>query len=245
MGAADHEAPGRINIKLSILIHQFPGDHLVKHILFNIGVDLLLGNIIAVLGGKHYRIQANRPAILIIFHRHLRFPVGTQIRKDSVLTHLSQLPGQLMGQGNGIRHIFFRFIGSKAEHHALIPGADGSQLFLGHPVLLRLQRLVHAHGNIRGLLIYGGDYPAGIAVKTVLCAIVPNFPDGFPHYLLQIHISLGSNFSHHQNQPGGNRRLAGYAAHGILLQHSIQHRIRNLIAHFVRMAFRYRLRSEK
>ena len=61
---------------------------------------------------------------VVIFDRHLRFAVGTQIGKRAVFTHLGQTLGKFMGKRDRKRHEFRRFIAGKAEDQALIAGAD-------------------------------------------------------------------------------------------------------------------------
>ena len=87
-------------------------------------MDLLLGHICIMLGGKHYCLQTVGLVIFIILHCHLALSVGSQIGKGPVLTNLGELPRKLMCQRNGKRHILLCLIGSIAEHHALVSCAD-------------------------------------------------------------------------------------------------------------------------
>ena len=70
-----------------------------------------------------------------------------------------------MRQGNGIGHILLCLVCGEAEHHALI-SCSGIQI-VSKASLSGLQRLVDAHGDIRGLLIYCDQNGTGIAVEAV------------------------------------------------------------------------------
>ena len=241
MRTSDHKPSGRIHEKLGVLIHQLRRKHLIKNIRFHILMYLFLFHVRIMLCRKNNRFQPERLAVLIILHRHLALSVRTQIRQCAVLADLCQTKGQLMGQCNGIRHIFCCLIAGKAEHHSLIPGADGIQLCIAHPVLLCLQSLIHTHGNIPGLFVQCHDHTAGIAVKAIFCIVIANLPNRVPYHLLNIHIALGGNLSHYQHQACGRTSLTSHPAHRILRHHGIQHGIRNGITHFIRMPLCHRL----
>jgi len=125
VGAADHEASRRIDEKLRIRIHHLLRQNHIEHMLFDICMDLFLGHGIVMLCRKHDSVKAERLAVLIVLHRHLRLSVGTKIRKRLILADFRQPSRQLVSQGDGIRHVLFRLVAGIAEHHALVAGADG------------------------------------------------------------------------------------------------------------------------
>ena len=231
MRTANYKASCRIDKVLCILVHKRSGQYGIQHILFDVLMDLLLAHIRIMLGGNYHGLQTHRPSVLVILHGHLALAVGPQICKRSVLAHLSQLSGQLMGQRNRVRHILLGLVGSIAEHHALVAGADGFQLFLRHPHLCRralapgLQGLVHAHGNIRGLLVNSHHHRTSISIKAILRLVIADLLHRIPHQLLNIHISAGRDLSGHQHEAGAAGCLTGHAAHGILFHQSIQNRV--------------------
>ena len=236
MRASDDKPPGRIHEKLGVLIHHFSRQHMIKNVFFYILMYLFLLHIRIVLSGKNNRFQSERLAVLIVLHCHLALSVRTKIRQSTVFTNLCETKNQLMGKGNGIRHIFLGLIAGKTKHHPLVPGADSIQFCITHPIFLCFQSLIHAHGNIPGLFIQRYDHTAGIAVKSILCIVIADLPHSIPHHFLNIHISLCGNLSHHQHQARGSTSFTGHPAHGILGHHSIQHSIRNGVTHFVRMS---------
>ena len=107
--------------------------------------------------------------------------------------------------------------------------------------LLDLQTLVHAHGNIAGLLVNVGDDAAGIAVKAVLGPVIADASDDLSGDFGDIHIAAGADLAHDVHKACGHSGLAGHPAHGILLQYGVQHRVGDLVADFVGMSFRYGL----
>ena len=93
-----------------------------------------------MLAGNHHRIHPDR-TISLKLYCYLRFTIGPQIRHRTVFPLCSQLTRQLMGQRNGNRHQFRRFVAGIAEHHSLIAGA-GTESIVLFP-LLDLQRLIN------------------------------------------------------------------------------------------------------
>ena len=146
--STDYETACRIDEVFGILIQKLLRKDRIKYILLNILVNLLLCYIRIMLGRKHNSLQTDGLAILIILYRHLALSIGTQIRQGSVLTDICELLCKLVCKGDGIRHILFCFVGCITKHHTLIAGTDGLDLLIRHLVLLGLQCLVNAHGDI-------------------------------------------------------------------------------------------------
>ena len=149
-----------------------------------------------------------------------------------------------MGQSNGIRHILLSLVAGESEHHTLVACSDGLNLRVAHLILFGLQSLVHAHGNVCGLLVNGSDNAAGVAVKSVFCPVVANLPNGLPDNLLHVYIGLSGDLSHDHHNPCGHRGLTGHPAHGVLLQQCVQNRIGDRVAHLIRMSFCHGLRCK-
>ena len=186
-----------------------------------------------MLAGDHHGVHPHRLAVGV-FHRHLGFSVGTEIGEDSLLAYRREPFCHLMGKRNGQRHQLRGLVTGVAEHHALISCADAEPVL--HFSVFRLQRLVHAHGDVRGLGVQRGDHGAGIAVEAVFCPVIADLSDGFPHDLLDIHIRLGGDLAHDADKTCGDEGLAGDAGAGVLPQHFVKDRIGDLVADLVRMA---------
>ncbi len=202
----------------------------------DVRVNLLLGHGLVMLGGEHHGLQADGLSVLIVLHGHLALAVRPQVGERAVLADLGQLSGQPVGQSDGVGHQFRRLIGGISEHHALVSRADGLQLLVGHLGLPGLQGLVHAHGDVRGLLVQGHHHGAGITVKSHLGVIVPDFIHRLPDDGGNVQIGSGGDLTCHQYEAGAAGGLAGHAAHGVLLHAGIQDGIRHCVAELVGMS---------
>ncbi len=73
--ASDYKTPRRVDVKFRISINQLCRKHRLKYIFFNILMNLLLGNIFIMLGGKHHCFQTQRLALCIVFYGYLALSV--------------------------------------------------------------------------------------------------------------------------------------------------------------------------
>ena len=92
-------------------------------------------------------------------------PSGPEVVEDLLLAHLGEAAGELVGEHDRQRHQLFGLVAGVAEHQALVA---------------RPAR-VHAHGDVGGLLVDGGDDRAGLVVEAVLGAGVAHALDGLAH----------------------------------------------------------------
>ena len=95
-----------------------------------------------VLGGNDDRIDANG-LVPVVLNRHLTFSVRAQPRQLRPPARLRKAARDAVRQRDGHGHHLGRFIAGKAEHHALIAGAD---VHIAHTA--SFQRVVNAHGDI-------------------------------------------------------------------------------------------------
>ena len=146
-----------------------------------------------------------------IFHRHLRFAVGAQIRQDAFRAHGGEPLGQLVGKLDRQRHKQGCFIAGIAEHHTLIAGTQ--LLFIVHGI-------VHTHGNVGRLPVQRAGNGAFIS-KSVFRFGVTDFTDYLSGTFFIIDLRIGCNFAHDMDGTGFGCDLTGTAAHGILLQQGI------------------------
>ena len=203
-------------------------------------MDLLLGDLLVMLRGKHDRFQPDRNAVGTVFHGDLGLSVGAQIRQGPVLADLGQPSGKLMGQGHPVGHIFFCFICGIAEHHALVAGTDGRDGFLRLASIPCFQRLVNTHGDVRRLLVNGDHDRAGIRVESHGRIRIADLPDGIADDLRIIDLSCSGNLTGDNGKTGADHGLTGNTAHGILGQTGVQDRVRDRVADLIGMAFRNR-----
>ena len=186
-----------------------------------------------MLGGDDHRVDALGTVVLVILHGDLGLAVGPEVVHQALLPHLGQAHRQLVGQGQGQGHQLGGLIAGIAEHHALVAGAVVQTVVL--LALFHLQALVHAHGDVGGLLVDGGDDGAGVAVKAELGPVIADVPHHLAGDLGDVHIAGGGDLAHHMDQAGGHRGLAGHPGLGVLGQDGVQHRVRDLVADLVGM----------
>lgn len=179
------------------------------------------------------RIYADRFPVLVVLDRDLAFAVRTQIGQDFFLADFGELPRQAMRQICRHWHIGGRFIAGVAEHHPLISGT-----LLSFVRIPGFQGLIHAHSDIRRLLVYAGDNAAGSPVESVIGGVKADLQNCLAGDLWNVHIRLRGYFTHNQNQTCIYRSFTGDPRLRVLLQDSVQNGVGNLIAYLIRMSFR-------
>jgi hypothetical protein len=183
---------------------------------------------VGMLRGDDDGLDAHRLAP-VVFDRHLALPVRAEVVQDLVLAHLAQPARELVGEHDGQRHQLFRLVAGEAEHQALVARASR----------------VHAHGDVRGLLVDGGDDAAGLVVEAVLRARVADALDGVAHDRGQVRVGLGRDLARDEGEAGGDHGLAGHPAVRVLGQDRVQDGVGDLVGDLVGVALRHRFRSEE
>jgi len=112
------------------------------------------------------------------------------------------------------------------------------------PLISRAER-VHAHGDVRRLLVDRRDDAAGLVVEAVLGAGVAHLFDRLAGDPRDVHVAGGRDLPRHHHEAGGEEALARDAARGILSDDRIEHRVRDLIGDLVRVPLRHRLGGEE
>ena len=172
---------------------------------------------------------------VFIFDSDLSLAIGTEIRQGTVFADLCQAAGQTVCQRNGQRHVVVRFVGSIAEHHALVASADGIELIC--IAFLLFQGVIDTHGDIRRLFVQGDEDAAGIAVKAVFSAGITDIADRFADDVRNIDVARRRDFADDVYHAGRYQGFAGNAGVFIFCKNGIQNAVRNLVGHFIGMAF--------
>ena len=240
--AADDEAAGGVDVDLCLVVQKLGGDDVADDIADHVAADHVRRGLGRVLGREDDRVHAHRAALLVVFDGDLGLAVGAQIVEKTALAHLGEPARHLVRQRDRQRHELLRLAAGIAEHHALVAGAV---LQLGVRVLLALQRAVHAERDVAGLLVDVGDDAAGVAVKAVLGPVIADGADDFARDLRDVHIAARGDLAHDMDETGGNGRLAGDAAVGVLLQDRVEHGVGDLVADLVGMPLRDGFGSKK
>ena len=201
----------------------------------------------------------------LIANRDLGLAIGAQVGERAVLAHAGQALGKALGKVNGHGHERGGLAHGVAEHHALVAGADKVER-VGRSVGnlgLDLEALVDALGDVGRLAVNGREHAAGVAVEAVLGTVVADVLEHAASDGLDVHVSLGANFTGHKNDARGGEALAS-ATHarevGLLaggrdiagsfkarlgLQDGVEHGVGNLVADFVGMALGHALGGEE
>ena len=191
----------------------------------------------AMLRGNNDSINADR-LVVVIFNGHLRFSVGTEIRKSSVLSHLGKSYSKLMSKGYRQRHKLLCLVTSVTEHKALVARTRIESVV--HASLFCLKRLVNTESYIGRLLVNRADDRTAIAVKTELRAGVSDLADSFANDRLKINVSFCRDLSHYGNESRGTEGLTRDARHRVLAKKLVKYRVGNFVAYFIGMSFCYR-----
>ena len=221
---------------LVLLVQQLRRDNGLDDTFHDVVLDLLIRRLGIVLGRHDHGVDAHGLPVAVL-HRHLGLAIGAQVREQLLLADEGEAAADLVRQRDRQRHHLWSLVAGETDHHALIAGADGLDLCIGHLAPLRFQRLVHSQGDVGRLLLERNDDATGIAVKAVLGPGVADFADGLAGQLSDVHVGSRRDLAHHHDQAGGGAHLAGYSAVRVILDDRVQHRVRDLIADLVRMSF--------
>ena len=210
---------------LGALVDPFGRQHGFQDFLHDRFAQLLGADVIGMLRGQHHRFQTDRLVVLVA-QGDLAFRIRAQPGQLAVLAHLSLALDQAVRQGDRRRHQHVGFVGGVAEHQSLIPGA-----------LLAFVLAIHALGNVRRLLADDVEHAAARAVEAHVRGVITDIQDGLSNQRFDIHPGRGRHLARHDHHAGFHQRLAGHAPARIGRQNGIQDGVRNLVRHFIRMAF--------
>ena len=213
-----------------------------------------------MLGGDEDLLDADGLVVLIA-DRDLGLAVWAQVLESAVLAHGGEALGKAVRQVDGHGHEGGGLVAGKAEHHALVSGADDVQRVCA--VLAILCGVVHALGDVGALLVDGVDHAAGVCVKAELGAGVADLSDHVAHDGVDVDVGLGADLSGDHHEAGGDHGLAGnagvvrvggHAVRGdvaclgkldLLGEDGVDHSVRDLVADLVRMTLGNGLRGEE
>ncbi len=97
--------------------------------------------------------------------------------------------------------------------------------------------MIHTLRDVVALLVIAHHDGTAFVVDAVLGVVVADALDGVAGDLDVIHMGIGGDFTGQHDQTGVGQGFSGDAAAGVLLKNGIQNRIRNLVCHFVGVAF--------
>ena len=234
--AADDEAAGGVDENAGVLVEQLRRNGRADDLIDQLLTQAADVHVRRVLRGDDDRVHAHGLVLLVIFHGDLRLAVGAEIVDDLMLAHLGEALCQLVRQRDRQRHELRGLAAGEAEHHALVARAVVEILALG---LLRLEGLVHAHGDVAALLVDARHDGAGVAVEAELRAVIADLAHGLAHDVRNVDVAAGGDLAHHGHDAGRGGDLAGHAAVRILREDRVEHGVGDLVADFVGMSLGY------
>ena len=190
--------------------------------------DLLQRHVGAVLRRDDHGLDRHRLAVDVA-HRYLALAVRPEVLEHAALPHRREPLHELVREHDRQRHQLLGLGARVAEHQALVAGPQ----------------LVHAHRDVAGLLVDGRDDTAGLVVEAVLGARVADRLDGLASDLRNVHVAGRGDLARHDDEPGGQERLAGHATRRVLGQDRVQDGVGDLVGDLVRMPLGHGLRSEQ
>ncbi len=228
-GAAGHEPAGGVDVVLDaegvedVLRHDG-----LDHVLDDVPLDLLAGDVRAVLGRDYDRVDPHRLAVAV-FDGDLGFAVRTDPGQDALFPDFRQAFGQAVGQDDGHGHQFGRLVRGVPEHQTLIARAPR----------------VHAHGDVAGLLVDRGEDRAGVVIEPPGGVRIADLPDCLADDVGDLDIGLGGDLAGDERDAGGQDRFARDPAALVLHHDRVQDAVGNLIRDLVGMTFGDRFRGEQ
>ena len=154
----------------------------------------------AVLARKHHGIDAVRLAVHIA-HGHLAFGIGPQKGQAAVASQLGLAFDQAVGIVDGRRHELGGLVAGVAEHQALIAGPGVEVVVAG---------MVHALGDVIGLLVVADHDRATLVVDTVLGIVVTDAFDGVARDLDVVYVRVGGDLAGQHDKACVAQGLGGY-----------------------------------
>jgi len=212
-------------MELGVLVDEVGRQDLVDDFGLDAFDDLLLGDVVAVLGADHDGLDAS-DLVAVVLEGDLALAVGPEEVEDLGLAGFGESARELVGVGNGGGHELGGFVAGEAEHEALVTSA-----------LVLVGGLVDAPGDVGRLLLDGGEHGAGFPVESHAGALVADLPDGLAHDLGHVDPGGGRDLASHDDHSGLGEGLAGHARGAVLLEDVVEDGVGDLVADLVGMAF--------
>lgn len=187
----DDETTRRVQVVDGLLVEVLSRDDRLDDVLQQLSLDLLLGDVLVVLGGDDDGVDADRHRAAVlktVLAGDLGLTVRANPRADTVLADLSQAGTKGGGQVVGQRHQGLGLVSGVTEHNTLVTGSDVLQL-VG----------IDGLGDIRGLLLNGNDDVASAVVQTLGDVIVTDVLQGLTDDLLVVDSGGGGDLTEDHN----------------------------------------------
>ena len=105
--------------------------------------------------------------------------------------------------------------------------------------------VVDTLGDVWRLLADGQLDSAGVAIETLVGVVVADAENNTANEGHQVGVGVSGDLTGEVDLAGGQQRLDGNPASGIIVEECIEHGVRNLIGHLVGVALGHGLRGEQ
>jgi hypothetical protein len=221
-----------------LLIQVLGRDHLGDNVLHKLSLDVLVGDILRMLGGDQHGVDTDRDhaaIVVLVLASDLGLTIGAHPGAHASLADLGQTSTKRGGQVVGQRHQSLSLISGVTKHDSLITGTDVLQL-----------GVVNGLGDIGGLLLNGNNDVASAVVKTLGDIIISDVTKALADHLLVVDGGGSGDLSEDHNHAGLGASLASHTGSGVITDACVQHSIGHLITDLIGMSLVDRLgRKEK
>ena len=114
---------------------------------------------------------------------------------------------------NGRGHELWCFAAGVAKHQTLVAGAN---------VEVVVRRMIHALGDVVGLLVVANHDRTAFVIDAVFGVVVANAFDGVACDLDVVHMRVGGDLACQNDQAGVGQCFGGHAAAGVLRKDGVK-----------------------
>ena len=223
--STNNKATRGVQVVNGLVVKVLFWDNRLDDVLHQVSLDLLLGDILRVLGGDDNGVHAlgHWDSINeVVLAGDLGLSIRSHPVTGSVLSDLGELGSQLRGEDVRKRHELRGLVSGVSEHDSLISSAN----ILG---LLGVDGL----RNVGRLLLNGNDDVASLVVKALGWVIVANVLDGVADDLLVVDGGRGGDLSEDHDHARLAAGLASDAREFIAGNAGVEDGIGDLVAELV------------
>ena len=181
----------------------------------------------------HNGVDASCHVVVVIFHRHLAFGIGSEIGHFlPFASDFSEDNHDVVCEAEGKRHEVVSFVVGIAEHHALVP----CPLCEGICIVFA----IHASIDVSALFVDGTEDATTFGFEFIGSFGVADSCDGVSHDLLQVDVGIGAYFARHHHLSRGHEGFTRHLGLRVKGEEIVEDGVRDLVRHFVGMSFRHR-----
>lgn len=192
---ANDEASRRVKVIDGLVIKEVCGDHSLDNLLEETSTDLLVGDVLSVLGRDNDGVDADRnhgTSFALVLDGDLGLGIGAQPRKDALVAALREALHEAGREGVSHGHELGRLIGCITKHETLVTSTD----------ILGSTAYVDTVGDIGALLLDGNKNVAGVEIETLIGAVEADTLDNTTDNLLVIDDGRGSDLTKNHDHTG-------------------------------------------